>query len=119
MIFRNIRVFLMESMRSGRAAVLQKTLGKEKAADRKLTQLGENGINQKAASQPRLRFNVRLNEAKSRAGASSGRPFMPRDQARRIANFAPQNAMTAPSPRAARPASTPASVGIALGAAAA
>lgn len=37
--------------RNDGAAVLQKTLDKEKATDQKLTQLTESGINLKAASQ--------------------------------------------------------------------
>lgn len=40
----------MKSMWPDCAAVLQKTLDKEKATDQKLTQLAEGGINLKAAN---------------------------------------------------------------------
>ncbi len=49
-MFRNIRGFLMKSMQPDCAAVLQKTLGEEKAVGQKLPQLAEGEIDLKAAS---------------------------------------------------------------------
>lgn len=92
-----------------------KTLDEEKAADHKLTRLTEGGNQSdgRKLTVPAVLIQT-VNEAKSRAVRLS----LAGDQDRRSANFAPQNDITAPRPRAARPASTPDSVGIALGAAA-